>query len=256
MNQIGNFQAHLNQQKKFFHQTTVTIRELALSNQYNENIGKLAAGIAHEIRNPLTTIKGFLQLIQPYLISIDKEQYATITMSEIDRINAIIYDFLQAAKPFENIRETISINQLIEDICLLYKSESLMKNISVSTNLIKNCPSVFINRKQLQQVLVNIFKNAFEAIEEKKGKKLGMVHISTYINQENVIISIKDNGCGIEEESLNNIFDPFYTTKKDGTGVGLNLCKKMIEEAGGHLYAKSKLNVGTTFIIELPISPN
>ncbi|MFT8323035.1 MAG: ATP-binding protein [Bacillus sp. (in: firmicutes)] len=252
--QLFEFHHHMNEQKNFFRHTINTFRELALSNDYSKNIGKLAAGIAHEIRNPLTTVKGFIQLIKPHLKEIKKERYAEIALEEIDRANDIIFDFLNASKPKENNWEDISINRLISDICTLFESESAMKNISIKIELTNHFPFVYFNEKQLKQVLVNIIKNAFEAIEESANKNAGIIKIRTLLDQTNVLITVSDNGCGISKEGIEKLFNPFYTTKGEGTGIGLSVCKKIIEDFGGKLFAKSKVNRGTTFYVELPHS--
>ncbi|WP_445487165.1 ATP-binding protein [Niallia sp. 03133] len=253
-NQLLEFHHHMNEQKNFFRQTINTFRELALSNDYSKNIGKLAAGIAHEIRNPLTTVKGFIQLIKPHLIEIKKERYAEIALEEIDRANDIIFDFLNASKPKENNWEHISINMLINDICTLFESESAMKNITIIRDLTDKSPYVYFNEKQLKQVLVNIIKNAFEAIEESLHQKAGKIHATTILTNTNVIIMVEDNGCGISEQGLEKLFNPFFTTKGTGTGIGLSVCKKIVEDFGGRLYAESEVNSGTTFYVELPHS--
>ncbi|MGP7815884.1 ATP-binding protein [Niallia sp. 01092] len=253
-NQLFEFHQHMNEQKVFFDHTMHTFKELALSNDYSKNIGKLAAGIAHEIRNPLTTVKGFIQLIKPHLEEIKKERYAEIALEEIDRANDIIFDFLNASKPKENNWNFLSINTLIRDICTLFESESIMKNITMKLELTDHAPFIYFNEKQLKQVLVNIIKNAFEAIEESANKHTGIILIRTSLNESNVFITIEDNGCGISDDGVKKLFNPFYTTKGEGTGIGLSVCKKIVEDYGGKLYAKSEGTIGTTFYVELPLS--
>ncbi len=137
-------------------------------------MGQLAAGIAHEIRNPLTTVKGFIQLIKPYLSEIGKEEYAAIAIDEIDRANEIIYEFLNAAKPSQNKKQLISVNKLIKDIIILFESEAILKDLEMETIYHCEDAKLYIDIKQIKQVLVNIIKNAIEAIEENhcniKGK--------------------------------------------------------------------------------------
>lgn len=251
--QLHDFHHHMQEQKNFFSKTIHIFRDVALSNDYSNNIGKLAAGIAHEIRNPLTTVKGFIQLIKPHLTEIKKERYADIALEEIDRANDIIFDFLNASKPKENTWEHLSINRLIKDICTLFESESIMKNVTIQMDLCEQSPYVFFNEKHLKQVLVNIIKNAFEAIEECKFKKNnGLIYVTTSIKNSFVLIGLKDNGCGITKSGMKELFNPFYTTKGKGTGIGLSVCKKIIEDAGGDLYAESVLNEGTSFYIKIP----
>jgi len=251
--QLHDFHHHMCEQKNFFSKTIQIFREVALSNDYSNNIGKLAAGIAHEIRNPLTTVKGFIQLIKPHLVEIKKERYADIALEEIDRANDIIFDFLNASKPKENSWEHLSANRLVKDICTLFESESIMKNVTLQMDLCRQMPYVFFNEKQLKQVLVNIIKNAFEALDEGKRKdEPKQIRVTTTIEHAYVVITVQDNGCGISESAMKELFNPFYTTKGKGTGIGLSVCKKIMKDAGGDLSAKSLVDKGTSFYIKIP----
>lgn len=229
------------------------LEELTLQVGYSGTIRHLAASIAHEIRNPLTTIKGFIQLLQPYLITIDKEDYAEIALDEIERVNEIIYQFLNAAKPKENKVETISLNKLLTDIDLLYESEAKMRNISIITNLAAEDSYVVISENYMKQVLINLLKNAFEAIESSSQTN-GEIKLSSSINGDVAIIGIEDNGCGMSPETMQSIFTQYYSTKATGTGLGLSLCKKIIDEHGGNISITSQLGIGSAFKIELPRS--
>ncbi|GIN64424.1 hypothetical protein J27TS8_44170 [Robertmurraya siralis] len=228
--------------------------ELDLHRSYLSNVGQLAAGIAHEIRNPLTTIKGFIQLMKPYLIELDKEQYASIALDEIERANKLLYQFLNAAKPQINERKEVVINDLIEDIALLYEGEAHLRNIVLETSLQSDIPSIFVEEHQLKQVLVNMIKNAVEAIHSSERNE-GKIRLSSERIDDDIIISIEDNGCGLSEDSLNRLFTPFYSTKLSGTGLGLAICKQIISEHGGNIEISSFLNEGTIFRIRLPLQP-
>lgn len=226
--------------------------QLELHSSYLSNVGQLAAGIAHEIRNPLTTIKGFIQLIKPYLIEIEKDQYADIALNEIERANQILYQYLNAAKPQLNEQKEININDLLKDIALLYEGEANLRNIELETSFQANIPSVRMEENQLKQVLVNMVKNAMEAIQASRRIE-GKIQLASMRMNNTIVISIKDNGCGLSEDSLNKLFTPFYSTKMSGTGLGLSICKQIIHESGGNIEISSRLNEGTTFRIQLPI---
>lgn len=216
------------------------------------NVSKLAAGIAHEIRNPLTTVKGFIQLLKPYLIEIGKSQYADIAIDEINRANELIYEFLDVTKPYEKKKEVVELNKLVENIAILYEGETSLQNVQLVYNTSKENPLVFGNLKQLKQVLLNIIKNSIEAITYSEDK-YGQIQIAVISKDEFVSINIKDNGCGMDEETIQKLFMPFYSTKKSGTGIGLSICKNIIEEHDGSLNVCSTPTKGTTITINLPL---
>lgn len=219
---------------------------------YLKNIGQLAAGIAHEIRNPLTTIKGFIQLLKPSLVDIKKEEYATIALEEIDRANEILYQFLNAAKPDKNQLKEVRLNKLIQEICLLFEGELNIKNIHLRMNLEPSEPQTIVDESQLKQVLINMIKNAMEAIYSSNCFQ-GELNLSTKATGDKAVITIQDNGCGMGEKSLESLFTPFYSTKSEGTGLGLSICKKIVDSHGGNIQIASSEGEGTTFTIELPV---
>ncbi|WP_077213005.1 two-component system sensor histidine kinase NtrB [Bacillus dakarensis] len=224
--------------------------ELVLKSAYHEQIGTLAAGIAHEIRNPLTTVKGFLQLIQPFLAQIEKEEYAKIALKEIDRANEILYEFLNAVKPSSRVSTSIDVNHLLREIELLYESEAKLRNIILTIKYDTENPFIYMDEKQLKQVLINMIKNSIEAIDSRHQ---GRIELSSEISGKYVNIIIKDNGCGLPEDAVQSIFTPFFTTKSEGTGLGLPICKKIIDESGGQINISSRLGEGTMIKIELPL---
>lgn len=222
--------------------------------QYLENIHALAAGIAHEIRNPLTSVKGFLQLLRPYLIESGKEKYVDIAIDELNRANNLIFEYLNAAKPQMNKKEEIFLQKIIHEITLLYESEALFHNILLNIQLPDQIPSIFADGMQLKQVFINLIKNAIDAILENSEKIPGKIDILVEIEELSAVcIYITDNGCGMSNETLNNLFTPFYTTKNTGTGIGLHICKKIIEEHSGQIFISSILGKGSTFKITFPI---
>ncbi|WML52968.1 histidine kinase dimerization/phospho-acceptor domain-containing protein [Neobacillus sp. PS3-12] len=144
------------------------------------NIEQTSAEIVHEIRNPLTTIKGFLQLIQPYLKEIGKEQYAEVALSELNRLHHLIYDYLQGTKSQSHSINYISLNKVVKDLELLYESEIFLKQIQLTTTLSSEPVCLRIPESQLKQVLINILNNAIEAIEENCGVNRGNSYFNTY----------------------------------------------------------------------------
>ncbi|TCS95809.1 ATP-binding protein [Hazenella coriacea] len=234
-----------------------SIREIEKLTFHYENlstIGKLAASVAHEIRNPLSTVKGFVQLLQPQLIEMEKGHYAEIALSEIDRANDIIYEFLNATKPPTSSKERVAISQLLEEMILFCQSEATMRNCQIRLTGQPINTSLWIDVKQIKQVILNLIKNALDAIEESASKGNGWIEISTHAFEHNIEIWIEDNGHGMDSYTQTNLFSPFFTTKTTGTGIGLAVCKKIIENHHGKIRVTSTLGVGTIFKISLPLA--
>lgn len=209
-------------------------------------VGQLAAGVAHEIRNPLTTLKGFVQLLQSDL----DEQHAEIMLTELDRINLIVSEFLILSKPQVTNYEVKDMKNILDNIISLLETQAIIKNIQLISEFDLNIPFIKCEQNQLKQVFINLLKNAMEAMPNGgeitvKAKK---------INEEMVSILVIDQGIGIEEKKIPNLGEPFYTTKEDGTGLGLMVCFKIIENHGGSMKISSQLNKGTTVEVCLPIN--
>ncbi|HEX7066097.1 MAG TPA: PAS domain S-box protein [Bacillales bacterium] len=211
-------------------------------------VGQLAAGIAHEIRNPLTSIKGFTQLIQPYFKEENRKKYVDIMLTELNRIESIINDLLVLAKPQVSKIQHTDIKDLIEQTILLLHSEAVLQNVEIFSRFEPELETVECEMDKIKQVLINVLKNAIEASEEQ-----GKIFIKTRMTKEKLQIQIADEGKGIPEKRLEKLGEPFYSTKEKGTGLGLMICKKIIEAHNGEIEISSKLNEGTTVEIVLPI---
>lgn len=208
-------------------------------------LGQMAAGIAHEIRNPLTSIRGFVQLFKG---DQDQNVYYDIVLSELDRINGIVGEFLFLSKPTTTAMQERDVKKLINDVVPLIQTQTILSNIQIGMEYESNLPYVYCDENQLKQVFLNILKNATEAmpnggtidLKVKKGKVKG------------VLIQIADQGVGIPKERIPKLGEPFYTTKEKGTGLGLMTCYKIIENHKGQLQIESEVNQGTTVQIFLP----
>ncbi|WP_242272722.1 PAS domain-containing sensor histidine kinase [Bacillus cereus group sp. BfR-BA-01310] len=209
-------------------------------------IGQLAAGVAHEVRNPLTVIKGFIQLFQ--INKEDQEKYFDLMLSEIERIEAILQEFLSIAKTDEIPTEKKNIYKIFENVVSLINTKAIMTNIQVE--LIADSSEIFIecSENQLKQVFINILQNSIEAMPD--GGKIS-IHMKE-MNEDGVIIDIVDEGIGIPEERIKRLGEPFYSTKEKGTGIGLMLSYKIIESHQGAISIMSDVGVGTTVTIYLP----
>jgi two-component system, sporulation sensor kinase E len=214
-------------------------------------IGELAAGIAHEIRNPMTALKGFIQLLEGS-IKREHEMYYQVITSELERIDSIINEFLILAKPQAIRFQQKDINQIVRETVDLLNAQAVLYNIEFKACYDSAIHTVYCEPNQLKKVFVNIIKNAIEVMP--KG---GTITISTERQGENYVhISIRDEGTGIPKEKIKKLGQPFFTTKERGTGLGLMVSYKIIEEHRGYIHIESEEGKGTTFHITLPVDLN
>ncbi|QPA31802.1 PAS domain-containing sensor histidine kinase [Thermaerobacillus caldiproteolyticus] len=211
-------------------------------------VGELAAGIAHEIRNPMTALKGFIQLLQGS-IKEDYSMYFNVIMSELKRIESIITEFLVLAKPQAIQYQQNDVCKIMRDTIDLISAQAMMHNVQIIAEFEENIPFIYCEPNQLKQVFINILKNAIEVMP--KGGDINVNIQKTAGNQ--ICISIRDQGCGIPQDKIKKLGEPFYTTKERGTGLGLMVSYKIIEEHQGKIDVESQVGVGTTFHITLPI---
>ncbi|EID43461.1 PAS domain-containing sensor histidine kinase [Parageobacillus thermoglucosidasius] len=211
-------------------------------------VGELAAGIAHEIRNPMTALKGFIQLLQGS-IKEDYSMYFNVIMSELKRIESIITEFLVLAKPQAIQYQQNDVCKIMQDTIDLISAQAMMHNVQIVADFALPIPCIYCEPNQLKQVFINILKNAIEVMP--KGGEV-TVRIGR-LDDSHIRISITDQGCGIPQDKIKKLGEPFYTTKERGTGLGLMVSYKIIEEHQGKIDVESEVGVGTTFHITLPI---
>nr|WP_245339464.1 ATP-binding protein [Paenibacillus shirakamiensis] len=223
------------------------MEELLRRSEKLTTVGQLAAGVAHEIRNPLTTLKGFLQLQQRSLqVNL---RHTDIMMSELERINLIVSEFLILAKPQAVHFQTKDIRYILGDVISLLDSQAHLLGIEFNPSFSQETLLIFCEENQLKQVFINLFKNAMEAMPEG-----GVVHLHTWRgDKRSVVIQIRDEGCGIPKDILAKIGEPFFTSKETGTGLGLMVSQRIIESHKGTLDIESELNQGTTITLMLPM---
>lgn len=230
------------------------------------SVGRLSAGIAHEIGNPIGIVIGYLELLRrPDITEDERDEYIQRTEDEIERINNIIRKLLEISRPSNSDRTAVSVHYIIQDTADVLHVQPLMSNIELSLDLAAEDDTVLADPNQLRQVFLNLIINAADAISGDEKVSGGKLKISTTIEKngnhdsqatsDQLQIMFADNGPGITEENLSNIFDPFFTTKDPGrgTGLGLSVSFMIVESLGGKITGGSELGKGTTMVISLPI---
>lgn len=219
-------------------------QELLLRTEKLSVVSELAAGIAHEIRNPLTSVKGFLQLVKSQ--SVENHIYYDIMLSEIDRIDLILGELLMLAKPQGAHFQRKNICSMIREVVTLLEAQANMCNVQIVTRSVLDEIYIQCEEYQLKQVCINFIKNAIEAMPDG-----GQLTIDLERDGENVFIRFMDQGIGIPKHVLDKLGQPFYTTKEKGTGLGYMVSKKIIENHDGMVQVCSEENKGTTIEIRL-----
>ena len=215
------------------------------------SVGRLAAGVAHEIRNPLSSIKGFATYFkQRYREVPEDQQTANIMIQEIDRLNRVVSQLLEFARPVTVAPKSSSLDVLVKDSLRLIERLAQDNQITINTRSTAVNDEIHIDPDRLNQVLLNLYLNAIEAMEP--GGKL-LIEISEGEKNSGLIIQISDSGQGIPAENLSKIFDPYFSTKLSGTGLGLAIAHNIVEALGGVIEVTSEAGQGTSFTIQLPL---
>jgi two-component system, sporulation sensor kinase E len=215
-------------------------------------IGQIAAGTAHEIRNPLTAIKGFMQLLHQSMVAQGysrEKQYTEFVLTEIERMNKLVNEFLYLSKAKKTTIERLDVAHVLLDILPLINNQAVLHGVRVSYQAAMNKPKVFADREQLKQVFMNLCRNGIESMASEGGVLSVIERVDR--EQQRVLIAIADTGTGIPPFLIDKIFDPFFTTKEDGTGLGLAVCQRIVHDMGGHIRVSSK-GYGTMFVVSMP----
>jgi len=219
-------------------------KEMARLDQLNL-VGEMAAGIAHEIRNPMTTVHGFLQIGKSNPSNLSLE-HMELMIDELDRANKIIKEFLTLAKNKTSDKRKYSLNKIIEIIYPLINAEALLTGKKVNLQL-DDCPELYLDEKEIRQLLLNLALNGLEAMDAE-----GILTIRTFCQEQHLVLEIIDSGTGIDEEILNKLGTPFFTTKDNGTGLGLAVCYRIAERHKARIKVKTSEN-GTRFSVYFEI---
>jgi two-component system sensor histidine kinase HydH len=211
-------------------------------------LGKMAAGVAHELRNPLSSIKGLALLLKSHFPAASNEaETADILIKEVERLNRSIGELLDYARPGQLNKESASLEEIIEKTVSLVQVDAESYGIDIRVETVGVCPPVMVDKDKMNQVFLNLFLNAIQAMEHG-----GQLVVLVENEQRETIVTVRDNGIGIENENLGRLFDPYYTTKSDGTGLGLALSSKIVEEHGGRIEISSVAGEYTEVRVVLP----
>jgi len=221
------------------------------------SLGLLTAGLAHEIRNPLVAIRTFTQLLpERYDDPEFRNVFQGLALKEVDRICGLINDLLTFARPSKPNVAPENISDVVENIARILESQAKEKNVEITREFDLNLPKVWIDKEQMKQVFMNLILNAIQAMQDS-----GSIVISTRISARNndelikecVQVEIRDTGVGIPEENLEHIFDPFFTSKDEGSGLGLAVSHQIVQEHGGFVTVESTVGKGTAFFVHVPV---
>lgn len=225
------------------------MEEQIMQSEKLASIGRLAAGIAHEIGNPLTSIFSYIQILREMEEDEFKKESLQTIYFHINRISEILKQLSGFTKMPTVESKKCSINEIIETSINLIQYDKRAKNILIKKELSPTLPKIILDCNQISQVFVNLILNAIDAMPDG-----GTLTVRSLIKGEDIVIQFEDNGTGIPKEDLNRIFDPFYTTKEKGTGLGLAVSYNIIKKLNGTLNVESEIGKGTIFTIKLPLT--
>jgi signal transduction histidine kinase len=209
-------------------------------------LGQLSAGLAHELRNPMQSVRGFVQ----FLFEDQKENhFRDIVLSEIDRMNQLVNDFLMVTQPSAPKRVNYNLNDIVTETVEFMKNEATLHNVDITLSFETSMVNVFVDKSQIKQVMINLVKNAIEAAGDKGGKVTIAVKI---IDDKQAGVEVSDTGPGIPVSIIGRIGEPFFSTKEEGTGLGLSISQRIIEEHKGAIRFEN-LESGTRVTVSIPV---
>jgi two-component system sensor histidine kinase HydH len=224
-------------------------KEIARS-QRLASVGRLAAGVSHEIRNPLSSIKGFATYFKERYYDVpENQQISNLMIQEVDRLNRVVGQLHEFARPITVSKKSIQIKAFLKDSLKLIERQASEANISIRTDFDSEIDEILIDPDRINQVLLNLYLNAIEAMDDGGSLTVALAKNS---KKNGIEIKVSDTGAGITEDDLSHIFDPYFTTKASGTGLGLAIAHNIMEAHGGEIAIESRLGQGTEVTIFFP----
>lgn len=234
------------ERQKAYDELQTTFEQLLQAEKLS-SLGELAAGIVHEVRNPLGAIKGAVEILEDELkAGSPRREFADLAKREIERLDKLVGEFLRFARPSKLAFKTADLNEIVESVVALVENQAASQSVTVERDLRKNLPLVSVDAEQIKQVLLNLAINSLQAMP--RG---GQLIFRTTENEEHSIVEVTDTGDGIDKQVLPKIFDPFFTTKEKGVGLGLSIAHKIVAQHGGKLAAATR-GGKTSFSLQLP----
>lgn len=213
-------------------------------------LGELSAGIAHEVRNPLGSIEGAIQILgRTNLLEETRKEFSGLAETELNRLKAVVTNFLEFARPQRPQRRAVEPGSLLESVARLTSETAKMAEVSIRIDSPEETSAVMLDPEQIKQVILNLVINAIQATPPR-----GQVTLRAGTKDSWLVLNVKDEGKGIPEENLEKIFDPFFTTRADGTGLGLSIAYSIISQHGGKIEVTRNEGKGMTFAVYLPLT--
>src|SRR5258706_4055377 len=250
---FGQMEERLMQRERELKQSQDTLRRA----DRLSSLGLLTAGLAHEIRNPLVAIRTFTQLLpERYEDPEFRDGFQSLALKEVDRICGLINDLLSFARPSKPNVAPESVNDVVDNIARILETQAKEKGVAIERQLGENLPKAWIDREQMKQVFMNLILNAIQAMNGTGSITLmsrSVMKNGTQPAGEFVQVEVKDSGVGIPQENLQHIFDPFFTSKDEGSGLGLAVSHQIVQEHGGFVTVESTVGSGTSFFVHVPV---
>jgi signal transduction histidine kinase len=215
-----------------------------------KSLGELAATIAHEIRNPLNSIKGSIEIVSEEIApNSPRREFILIMEKEVERLNNLVEDFLKFAKPRPPEKVATNVNEIIDSVVKFLSPQAKKRNVKLDIQLASELPSIPLDPEQIRQVLLNLILNAIQSMPEG-----GNVELSSSIAKDYLEISIRDYGTGISSDNQQKIFEPFFTTKTDGSGLGLFVAYQLVKQHNGEIEVANTSEKGSLFLVKLALN--
>ncbi len=235
------------QKRQAYDELQATFQQL-LQAEKLASLGELAAGIVHEVRNPLASIKGAIEILEDELAADSpRREFSELAKSEINRLDRLVGEFLRFARPAAPLKSSVDLNRIVESVVTLIEQQAASQSVAIVRNLNRDIPSIFVDAEQIMQVLLNLAVNGLQAMAQTNSHN-HMLKFRTFERDGSSVVEVADSGGGVEASNISKIFDPFFTTKEKGVGLGLSIAHKIATQHGASLNIENDAG-GARFIL-------